>query len=72
MLLRGHRLKAGSVLGAGQLCLVAALLGQRFLHPPGDFWQGFAAGFCGVLVGVSIVLNVRGLVLARQQRSRGG
>jgi hypothetical protein len=63
-------------LAAGQLCLVTGLLGQRFLHPAGDFWQGLVAGLSTVLIGASIVFNVRGMVLRRQSldsnRERAG
>jgi hypothetical protein len=44
------------------------LFAQRFIHPPTDFWQGFVAGLSGVLIGLSIVLNVRGMVITRRKR----
>jgi hypothetical protein len=56
-------------IAAGQLSLVAGIALQRFLHPPADFWQGFVAGLSGVLIGLSIVLNLRGLTLWRRERS---
>jgi len=55
--------------GAGLFCLATGIVAQRFIHPPTDFWQGFVAGLSAVLIGVSIVLNVRGLVLRRKQGS---
>ena len=56
-------------IAAGQLSLVCGIVLQRFLHPSTDFWQGFAAGLSGVLIGLSIVLNLRGLSLWRRERS---
>lgn len=57
-----------ALITAGTSCLAIALLAQRFLHPAADFWQGFVAGLTGVLFGLSIVLNVRGLALRRRKR----
>ena len=56
---------------AGMLSLIVALFAQLFIHPPGDFWQGFVAGISGVLIGLSIVLNLRGLTLWRRERGSG-
>jgi hypothetical protein len=52
----------------GMACLAIGIVAQRFIHPTSDFWQGFIAGLSGVLIGLSIVLNLRGLMLRR----RGG
>ncbi len=71
MILRDRLNDSRALIGAGQLCLVLGLVGQRFIHPSSDFWAGFISGLTGVLIGVSIVLNVRGLVLARRSRSVG-
>jgi len=84
MLLRKRREDHRFMIGAGQISfLVAALLfvvsigsypwamlRDRF----GDvslitFLQGFLAGLASVLMGLSIVLNVRGLMLRRRQES---
>jgi hypothetical protein len=71
MLLK-HRLhNPEALIAVGQLSLVVGILTQRFVHPPTDLWQGFVAGLSGVLIGLSIVCNVRGLVLHRQRRERG-
>jgi hypothetical protein len=56
----------------GLTCLVVGLFAQRFIHPAGDFWQGFVAGISGLLIGLSIVLNVRGLVLQRERKNCDG
>lgn len=72
MLLRNRLCEHDTMIRAGLTCLVVALCAQRFVHPPGDFWQGFVAGISGVLIGLSIVFNIRGLVLQRERRNRGG
>jgi len=84
MLLRRKREDHRFMIGAGQISfLVAALLlvVSRGSYPWamlrahfGDvsqiaFLQGFSAGLAGVLMGLSIVLNVRGLILRRRQES---
>jgi len=50
-------------------CLAVAIVAQRFIHPPTGFLQGFVAGLSGALIGLSIVFNVRGLMLRRKQGS---
>jgi hypothetical protein len=52
---------------AGMACLAVGIVAQRFIHPPTDFWQGFVAGISGLLIGLSIVFNLRGLMLWRNQ-----
>ena len=69
MLLRNRLENSNALIAAGMFCLATGILAQRFLHPPTDFWQGFVAGLSAVLIGLSIVFNIRGLVLRRQQRS---
>ena len=69
MLLRNRLENSDALIAAGMICLATVILAQRFLHPPTDFWQGFVAGLSGVLIGLSIVFNIRGLVLRRHQRS---
>jgi hypothetical protein len=44
---------------------------HRFVHPPTDFWQGFVYGVSGALIGLSIVFNLRGLLLHRSAQGRG-
>jgi hypothetical protein len=55
------------MIAAGMFCLATGIVAQRFIHPPTDFWQGFVAGFSGMLIGLSIVFNMRGLMLRRKQ-----
>ncbi len=71
MILRDRFRNPQSVINAGMLCFVLGLLMVRFVHPPTDFWRGFVAGFAGGLIGISTVLNLRGLYLARQQLAGG-
>lgn len=68
MILKNRLQDPSSLVTAGQLCLVIGIFAQRILHPPSDFWQGFVAGLSGVLIGLSIVFNVRGLMLWRSGR----
>jgi len=69
MLLRRYlRNDPGAWIAVGQLSLVIGLVAQRFIHPPSDFWQGFTHGLSAVLIGISIVFNLRGLVLWRRTR----
>jgi hypothetical protein len=67
MLLRNRLRDPDALIRAGLLSLIVGILAQRFVHPPGDFWQGFVAGISGVLIGLSIVLNLRGLMLRRRR-----
>ena len=68
MILRNRLQNPNALITAGQLCLVVGIFTQRLLHPSTDFWQGFVAGLSGVLIGLSIVFNVRGLMLWRSRR----
>ncbi len=68
MLLRNRNMKPTTMIGIGQLCLVFGLLGQYVVFPPSAFWQGFVYGLSTVAIGVSIVFNVRGMVLHRRQQ----
>ncbi|MCJ7753337.1 MAG: hypothetical protein MUP13_02100 [Thermoanaerobaculales bacterium] len=68
MLLRNRLREPDILIRAGLACLIAGLLAQQFIHPPTDFWHGFVAGVSGALIGLSIVFNVRGMVLRRQDR----
>jgi hypothetical protein len=59
------------MINAGMICFATAIVGQRFIHPPTDFWQGFIGGLSGALICLSIVFNLRGLSLRRTKRSIG-
>ena len=67
MLLRKRLRSPDALITAGMACCAIAIVAQRFVNPPTDFWQGFVAGITGVLYGVSIVFNITGLILKRQQ-----
>jgi hypothetical protein len=67
MLLKNRLHNPSALISAGMFCLATGIVAQRFLHPPSDFWQGFVAGLSAVLIGLSIVFNIRGLMLRRRQ-----
>jgi hypothetical protein len=67
MLLRNRLHNPTALINAGMFCCALAIVAQRFLHPATDFWQGFVAGLSAVLIGLSIVFNIRGLILRREQ-----
>ncbi|MDH3814591.1 MAG: hypothetical protein OEV48_08895 [Acidobacteriota bacterium] len=60
-----------AMINAGMICCATGVVAQRFIHPPTDFWQGFVAGLSGVLIGLSIVFNMRGLMLRRRHHDIG-
>ncbi len=79
MFLRNKFLKddGQSLIALGQVCLAVGILFRllgttQVLHrivPHAsslDFVQGFFSGLSAILVGISIVFNVRGMVLRRQ------
>jgi hypothetical protein len=68
MILRNRLHDSQAMINIGMSCLATGIVAQRFIHPPTDFWQGFVAGLSGVLIGLSIVFNLRGLML----RNRSG
>ena len=67
MILRNRLHDPKALMTAGVTCMAVGIVAQRFIHPPSDFWQGFVAGLSGVLIGVSIVFNLRGMMLRRKQ-----
>ena len=68
MILR-KRLQPRTIIGIGMLCLVAAILSARFLHPSAAFPAEFIAAAQGFLYGISIVFLVCGMVLQRRRGS---
>jgi hypothetical protein len=72
MLLKNRVHDPDVLIRGGLLALILGLFAQRFIHPPTDFWQGFADGLSGLLIGMSIALNICGLVRRRQQRDCSG
>jgi hypothetical protein len=71
MFLRNRLHDPQAMISAGMTCLAVGIVAQRFIYPPTDFWQGFVAGVSGVLIGLSIVFNLRGLMLRRTESGRG-
>jgi len=67
MILKDRLHDSKALITAGMTCLAVGIVAQRFIHPPTDFWQGFVAGLTGVLIGLSIVFNVRGMMLRRRK-----
>ena len=70
MILRKRLRNPQAMISAGMFCFAVGIVAQRFIHPATDFWQGFVAGFSGMLIGLSIVFNLRGLML-RNEQGRG-
>jgi hypothetical protein len=71
MILKNRLHNSEALISIGMACLATGIVVQRFIHPPTDFWQGFVAGVSGVLIGASIVLNLRGLALRRKNGESG-
>lgn len=77
MLIRRLNLSSRVRAGIGQFCLVLGILLSRssrggeaspFGVDVSDFWQGLLAGLAGVLLGVSIPLNLMAVRRWRQRR----
>jgi hypothetical protein len=66
MFLRKRLHDPQAMISVGMGCLAVGIVAQRFIHPPTDFWQGFVYGVSGALIGLSIVFNLRGLMLRRR------
>jgi len=71
MLLRNRLTTPESWLRLGVPMMIVSLIGLIAVHPEIDFLRGFSAGFFGSLLGLSAVLNVRGLYLVGR-RTRAG
>lgn len=71
MILKNRLHDPNAFTGIGMACLATGIVVQRFIHPPTDFWQGFVAGLSGMLIGLSIVFNLRGLSLRRTRSENG-
>jgi hypothetical protein len=63
----GKGIASQAAISIGLICLALALLGQRFLPETNglDF-------FVGMLTGLSLVMNIWGLLQYRAQRVRSG
>ena len=71
MLLHYHHVKYNVYLSIGQFSLVAGIFLNRFptRFIESDFWTGFCHGLSGVLIGLSIVMNLAGLIKYRQMKN---
>jgi hypothetical protein len=69
MILRNRLHDSQAMIAVGMSCLATGILAERFIHPPTDFWQGFVIGVSGALIGLSVVFNLRGLMLKRKHSS---
>ena len=72
MLLKTRRCEPEPLIMAGMFCLAVGLVSHRYIHPPGEIWQGLADGIFGLLIGMSMALNLCGLARRRKQRDDGG
>lgn len=72
MLLTNRLRDPNGLFAVGGFSLVFGVSAQRFVHPASDFWQGTVAGLSAVLIGLSLVCNVRGLMLQRRLGQHGG
>ena len=69
MLLRNRLDDPNAFITAGMFCLTSGVVALLLLHPTTDFWRGLVAGLSGGLISISIVFNVRGMLLRRKQSS---
>jgi hypothetical protein len=69
MLLQNRLDNPNAFIVAGMFCLTTGIIALLLLHPTTDFSRGLVAGLSGGLIGMSIVFNVRGLLLRRNQSS---
>ena len=71
MLLRYRNTRYNVYLAIGQLSLVIGILLNRFVPRflTSDFCTGCCYGLSGVLIGLSIVMNVTGMVKYRQMKN---
>ena len=69
MLLQNRLDNPNAFIVAGMFCLTTGIVALLLLHPTTDFWRGLVAGLSGTLIGISVVFNIRGLVLRRKRSS---
>jgi len=69
MILRNRLDNPNAFITAGMFCLTTGIVVLLLLHPATDFWRGLVAGLSGGLIGISIVFNLRGLMLKRKHSS---
>jgi microsomal epoxide hydrolase len=64
MLLANHRKNLGSLVAIAMMFLVMGTLFPRFVHPASSSGQNWADGIHGLLLGLSIGINIGALLLA--------
>jgi hypothetical protein len=62
--------KARFTLFIANISLVVGLLLEQFAHPAGQMERNWLHGVCGFLLGLSITINLRSLILARRRRDQ--
>jgi len=62
--------KSKRIIPIANLCLVAGLLLLTFVHPSSQISGNWLHGVSGVLLGISISMNLFGLRLARRSREK--
>ncbi len=60
-----------SLLAVAMLCLVVAILWPNLFHPVTQLGKNLTHFACGMLLGISLVINLRGLWIKRRQRLCG-
>jgi hypothetical protein len=68
MLLRQRPLNPNALVSMGMACLVVALVVPRFVHPSARVGEDLFDGFRGLLIGLSIGLNLLGVWLRSRPR----
>lgn len=68
MFLRNRLRNPRIFMSIGMMCLALALISQRFFHPATPFGQAGFDAVCGLLIGLSIVLNLTFAVLIARHR----
>ena len=76
MILARHIKDYRIILGIGQVCMVLGLVGLRLSGLFGGdfektFWNGFLADLSGILLGLSVPLNLTALIRGARARRAG-
>jgi hypothetical protein len=62
--------KTRRLLAIGNMSLVVGLLLWLFVHPSGQIEKNWLHAVCGFLLGLSVTINLMGLVFARRCREK--
>jgi hypothetical protein len=62
--------KTRRLLAIGNISLVVGLLLWLFVHPSGQIEKNWLHAVCGFLLGLSVTINLMGLVFARRCREK--